>query len=495
MRGNTLLYGMAGSGKENFIMTMIYSAMCLYTPEDINFYILDFGAEILKIYNNSNYVGDVIQIDEEEKVGNLYKMITNIMEKRKNLFSNYGGSFFSYNAKSGMKEPSIIVIINNYETYQDTYEKYEDTLNIITRECTKYGIYFFITCNTPNGLRFKLKQNFSLIYSLQQNNDDDYSTILGNVGKNYPSKIFGRGIIKQDAVYEFQTASVDTNEKINETIESKISETNSKYSKKAKHVPVLPTKVNYESVEESYDQNSFDVIIGIEKKDLNVSSYNFKKNLINIVTANDCFVMKDFVNALLCQLKVNGAYQTMVIDSEAVELNDNTMEKLAIEKNDFNQIFEKLLKYQNDCYDLYVKNGYNISVLRNQKPILLVINGIEDFISKLSSDNKAKANDFFTKAKDLGIINFILVDSIDKIKKYEYESWFKDGVNPNDGIFIGDGINDQFTLKISVRTPEIKESIDDDFLFVINRGKPVLVKYISDFSINKDEEEDILDID
>ncbi|HIU40155.1 MAG TPA: type VII secretion protein EssC [Candidatus Aphodocola excrementigallinarum] len=494
-RGNTLLYGATGSGKENFIMTMIYSSMCLYSTEEINFYILDFGAEVLKIYDTSNYVGDVIQIDEEEKIGNLYKMINSLMEKRKSLFSSYGGNFFNYNLKSGKKEPSIVVIINNYEAYQDTYEKYEDTLNVITRECTKYGIYFFITCNTPNGLRFKLKQNFSLIYSLQQNNDDDYSTILGNVGKNYPSKIFGRGIIKQDAVYEFQTASVDTNEKINETIEAKISETNSKYNIKAKHVPVLPLKVTYESVEESYDQNSFDVIIGIEKKDLNVSTYNFKKNLINIVTANDCFVMTNFVNALLNELKLNTAYQTMLIDSEAVEINDNTMSNLAVEKNDYNQIFEKLLKYQVDCYNLYVQNGYNISVLRNQKPILLVINGIEDFISKLSSDNKAKANDFFTKAKDLGIINFILVDSIDKIKKYEYESWFKDGVNPNDGIFIGDGINDQFTLKISVRTPEIKESIDDDFLFVINRGKPVLVKYISDFSINKDEEEDILDID
>ena len=126
--------------------------------------------------------------------------------------------------------------------------------------------------------------------------------------------------------------------------------------------------------------------------------------------------MTNFVNALLNELKLNTAYQTMLIDSEAVEINDNTMSNLAVEKNDYNQIFEKLLKYQVDCYNLYVQNGYNISVLRNQKPILLVINGIEDFISKLSSDNKAKANDFFTKAKDLGIINFILVDSIDKIK-------------------------------------------------------------------------------
>ncbi len=494
VRGNTLLYGMAGSGKENFIMTMIYSAMCLYTPSDINFYILDFGAEILKIYNSSNYVGDVIQIDEEEKIGNLYKMINNLMEKRRNLFSSYGGSFISYNSKSNKKEPSIIVIINNYETYQDTYEKYEDTLNIITRECTKYGIYFFITCNTPNGLRFRLKQNFSLIYSLQQNNDDDYSTILGNVNKNYPSKIFGRGIFKQDMVYEFQTASVDTNENINNVIESKISETNSKYNEKAKRVPVLPSKVTYESIEENYNKNSFDVIVGIEKKDLNVSSYNFKRDLINVITANDCFIMKDFINAFLCQLKVNALYQVMAIDAEAVEIKDNTKEGLVIEKNDINQIFEKLLKYQNDCYDLYVKNGYNTQVLRNQKPILLVINGIENFISKLSSDNKLKVKEFFTKSKDLGIINFILIDSISKIKKVEYEAWFKEGFNANNGIWIGEGINDQFTIKIAVRTPEIKESIGDDFCFVVYRGKPVLVKYVNDFSINSSDE-DIFDLE
>ena len=102
-KGNTLIYGAPGSGKENFIMTLVYEAMNLYTPEDINFYIMDFGAEILKIFKSSPYVGDVIQIDEEEKIINLYKMLNNMMEQRKNLFSNYGGNFFNYNVKSGFK--------------------------------------------------------------------------------------------------------------------------------------------------------------------------------------------------------------------------------------------------------------------------------------------------------------------------------------------------------------------------------------------------------
>lgn len=104
-------------------------------------------------------------------------------------------------------------------------------------------------------------------------------------------------------------------------------------------------------------------------------------------------------------------------------------------------------------------------------------------------------NDFFSKAKDLGIINFVLIDSIDKIKKIEYETWFKDGFNASDGIWIGDGINDQFTLKVSVRTDEVRESTEDEFCFVLKRGKPVLVKYISDFTNKVDDEDEMLELD
>lgn len=493
-KGNTLIYGAPGSGKENFIMTLVYESMSLYTPEDINFYIMDFGAEILKIFKPSPYVGDVVQIDEEEKIVNLYKMLNNMMEQRKNLFSNYGGNFFNYNAKSGSKVPTIIVILNNFEAYQDTYEEYEDTLNVLTRECSKYGIYFITTCNTPNGMRFKIKQNFSQIYCLQQNNEDDYSTILGNVNKSYPSKLFGRGIIKAENVYEFQTASIDTQDKTNEIIESKIKEDKQTYKIKAKPVPILPQVVNYEAIEDSLNESSMDVIVGIEKKSLDVSYYNFTKNLINVVAANEPSIMNDFTNAFINQLKMKTVFQTMVVDAGEMDIYEETKKGVVYEENDYNRIFEKILKYENDCYNLYVNNNYNLGVLKNQKKILFIINGIDGFKNKLSVENQGKINDFFSKAKDLGIINFILIDSIDKIKKVEYETWFKEGFNASDGIWIGDGINDQFTLKVSVRTDEVRETVEDEFCFVLVRGKPVLVKYVSDFNAKEKEADEMLEL-
>ncbi len=479
-KGNALLYGAAGSGKENFIETLIYSAMKLYTPEEVNFYIMDFGSEIFNIFKTSPYVGDIVTLEENEKIKNLFKMILTMLEQRKKIFSSFGGNYYNYVVKSGNTLPNVIIILNNYEAYSDTYSEYDDQINAITRDCSKYGIYFFVTCNTPNGMRFKLKQNFSNIYSLQQNNEDDYSSILGNVNKNYPSKIFGRGIIKLGSVYEFQTASVNVRENIEETIEKECKNASIKYKYKAKKIPTIPKIVTYEDVKESYDA-SLNMVIGIEKNTLEVFKYDIKKNLINVITTSDSSILNNFANAFLSQLKRVKNTTLMVISAKNLEIKENIKRNIIYEENDFNGLFSKILKFEEECYSLYKQNGFNKQILSNQKPLVIVISGIEELKLKLNEENKSRLGEFFTKLKVLDIINFIIMDDVESVKKFEYESWFKEGFNPNEGIWIGNGISDQFTLKTIVRTPELKENITDDFCFVLVRGKPSLVKYLNEF--------------
>ena len=478
--GNTLLYGAAGSGKENFIMTLIYSAISLYKPEEINFYIMDFGAEILGVFKNSNYVGDVVKLEEEEKVKNLFKMLSSTIDQRKNLFSQYGGNYYSYVSKSGKTIPNIVVVLNNYEAYQETYSNYDDLINSLTRDCSKYGIYFIVTCNTPNGMRFRLKQNFSNLYVLQQNNLDDYVAILGNTNKTYPSKIYGRGIIKTDVVYEFQTASVDVKENINETVESLINKTNNEYKYKARRIPTLPKVVTYDDVKEEFDATT-NMVIGIERNSLDVFKYNIRKNLINVITASDGSIMNNFINAFISEIKAINGINSIVISADTFDVKQSIKEGIIFEENNYNGIFEKIFKFVMDCYKFYEQNNFKREALLSQKPLILVILGIDSFITKLSDNNKKDINELFNKAKELEIINFVIFDEIAKIKKYEYEPWFKSGFNSNEGIWIGGGINDQFTLKPLVRTPELRETISDDFCFALVRGKPVLVKYITDF--------------
>ena len=491
-RGNTIIYGATGAGKENFLMTLIYESLNLYSSEEINYYIMDFGSELLNRFSSSNYVGDIITIDEEEKILNFYKMINKIIEERKNILINYGGSFNNYNLNNkNNKIPNIVIIINNYEVYYDTYEEHEDILNAITRECLKYGIYFILTCNTPNGVRFKLRQNFSQIFCMQQNSEDDYSAVLGNTNHIFPSRLYGRGIVKYDNIYEFQIASIGTQDDINDLIDKMIESTNKKSEYKAKKVPILPDVVDYNYVSDYINVNSSEVIIGVEKQSLDISRYNFKKFLINVISANDISIMTSFSNALVSQLKQNNTFVPMVINATDIEFYDYVKSGITFEENNFNSLFERILKYENDCFELYKNNNYDINSLKRQKPILLVIFGIENFISKINPDNLVYIEDFFDKCKDLGIINFLIVDQVDSIKSIEYENWFKNNYVAGNGIWIGSGFEDQYLIKIITRTDEVKEDAPDDFCFVVNRGKPVLVKYVSEFKINDAETLDI----
>ena len=480
--GNVIVYGASGSGKENFITTLIYSSMLYYSPTEVNYYIIDFGSGALKVFEKSPIIGDIINNDDEEKIRNLFKMISKVVSERKRLFSDYNGDYLSYCKNSGKVVPNIIVIINNYELYQETYNQFDDLLVTFTRDCQKYGIYFIFTISTANGIRFKLKQNFSLEYVLQQNNPDDYTAILGNVSKIYPAKIFGRGIFKNDGIYEFQTALVSEKDNIQKQVKQMCELLSQKYQIKATPVPTLPEIVGFNDISSKYNKSD-NIIIGIEKDTLDVCDFNFNRNLCTIITGQDLEIMENFINNFVNQIIALNKEKLIIINSEEIELNDTYKKFYDYYDSDYNKVFEKLYELSKNIKEKYENNNYDKEIFKNVKKMTCILIGLESFKNKLNLENKNLFEEVFNNLNDLDVIQFIFIDSLDGIKKSELESWFKNNVNLSDGIWIGNGINDQFTLKISQKIPEMRENVEDGFCFVVNKGKIKYVKYIENFEL------------
>ncbi len=483
--GNALIYGASGSGKENFITTLIYSSMISYSPEEVNYYIIDFGSGSLKMLSDSPIVGDIINSDSEEKINNLFKMVATLIEQRKKLFADYNGDYETFIKNSGKKVPNIVVIINNYEAYDELYDSLQDELNLLSRECTKYAIYFILAVNSPNGVRYKLKQNFALTYALGQNNEEDFITILGSVNKKYPDKKFGRGIIKTDDVYEFQTASAAFKDTLNTFVRSKCAEYLNKYPNKAKKVPILPETVTYNDIKEEFGKNK-ELVIGIEKEELNICKFDMNKNLVNLITSIDFLSMNHFINPLINQIIGAKIAKLMVINADEMNIDMKYTSKYQYVNSNFDNIFEQLYNYITSNNEKYIANNYNRDIFNNTEKIYCMIIGLDAFKNKLNDEHKKVFEDIFVKAKDLGIINYIFVDSVDNIKKSEYESWFKTCVNANNGIYLGNGINDQYTIKISQKIPSMKLDVPNNFCFVIKRGKPYYVKYVEVLNLKVD---------
>ena len=145
-------------------------------------------------------------------------MILQIIEERKKIFVDYNGSYDFYINHGGKQIPLIVVIINNVEGFLDTYNEYEELMGQLTRDCLKYGVVFILSTSGTNTVRYRLRQNFKQNVVLQFNDPTDYGSILAGVRKKEPSKIYGRGLISLDGIYEFQTAYSYKEEKLTEFI-------------------------------------------------------------------------------------------------------------------------------------------------------------------------------------------------------------------------------------------------------------------------------------
>ena len=73
--GSLLIFGNPGSGKENLLMTIIYSTCMYHSSDEVNFYILDFGAEVLKSFTSFPQVGEVVLVEESNKLKSLLLML------------------------------------------------------------------------------------------------------------------------------------------------------------------------------------------------------------------------------------------------------------------------------------------------------------------------------------------------------------------------------------------------------------------------------------
>ena len=87
--GNTLIYGNDGAERELLLNAIIYSTFKNYTSEEVNMYIVDYGSESLRVFQDLPQMGNMVFMGEDEKFNNLLKMIRNELQYRKKLFINY----------------------------------------------------------------------------------------------------------------------------------------------------------------------------------------------------------------------------------------------------------------------------------------------------------------------------------------------------------------------------------------------------------------------
>ncbi|MCM1191148.1 MAG: type VII secretion protein EssC [Butyrivibrio sp.] len=473
--GNVLIFGAAGSGKEMMLGAILYSLYRNYTPAELNAYILDFGAETLKMFESAPHTGSVMIDGESEKISGLVSMVEKEMKYRKKLFAEFGGDMSRYNVSGNDRVPYILVIVNNYSHFYESYERYEDTMISLTRECPKYGIYFILTATNTAAVRYRMLQNFRQMYVMQMNDKSDYASILGNTGGVVPPAVKGRGILKKDETYVFQTAHIVGEE---EDLLSFIKQfaadlTQRSEGARARQISVLPRFVS--GLDGANNMNSFEQLpLGIS-----CSSCDYLK--INAVEKNVLLIMSEqegdalhYAGGLIETVSAVPDIRTIVFNGggKLGELLD-----VAYEKADGD--------YENRIIELF-----NTAVLRNNNykdtggqptvdmnPMLVVINGYEKLKENLSEDGKDKLMAILDKVEGFCNIYFVVCDGYRAVNRYYMDEWVGNRCG-GEGVWVGDGIENQMRLTIAVRTKELRRGMDSQTGFYVSGGSAKLMRLV-----------------
>ena len=495
--GNVIVYGSSGNGKAMFIESICYSLLEEHTPREVNIYILDFGAETLTAFSEAPHIGDVILSFETEKVNNLFKLMLGKLETRKKLLSQFGGDMLQYNRQAEKPEPNLVVIINNYAAFTELYEEKSGEISYLTREGVKYGIYFILTCTGVNNVKFSLLQNFKQLYCLQLNNIDDYSTVVGKTEGMFPEKFKGRGLFRRDkdSLLEFQTACITNEEPPYGFIREYAKKCAGKYSGAAAvSVPVLPETVTEQFLAPYIDSDNLCRLpIGVEKETLGIAYYNFAESPVNLVLSVNQ-EWQDFTGALgslaanCCEIK------TMILAPTGKSPIPSSAEKLQI-FNDIDScvtavhdIFSIVLTRNNEYKDKLSAGG----TLPQFDPVFVIIQSISLLKTMLerykpAEDIKKETDDdtplnrlqlAMAKCAKAYNVHFVIAESLNSLTPFTVESWYKEHINGNNGIWVGSGINTQYRLTLSKKPPDYSAELEPDFGFIVNGAAAIHVKFL-----------------
>lgn len=398
----------------------------------------------------------------------------------------HGGDYASYIISSGKTLPSIVVAINNFAAFTEAYEEKEEAVSYLSREGTKYGVYFVLTALGTGAVRFRLLQNFKQLLVLQLNDETDYSSVVGKTDGLFPSKLKGRGLIKRDELYEFQLAGLTTDEVPFAFIQETCKELARKWNgETAKKVPILPDNVNVEFLRDYVDTNKkLNIPVGVERSSLNVHYYPFYAAYINMIMSAG-LEYTEFVSALTALVgtatEVNGIVFDMlkVVGDTTGAMCVYTTAKECEEQ--IAKLFELVL-YRNNTYKEAIEKGDRVEKFEH---LFVLINSLAMLKAALSDQGKEKLALILEKGAKEYNINIVVAEQVKNISSVSFEKWYKANVSPSDGLWIGNGITEQYQMKANKTTSEMYEEITSEFGYSLIKGKCVKLKLLN----NRAEEE------
>ncbi len=292
---NLMIIGSSQSGKTNMLQDIVRSLTTHFSPDEVNIYIIDFASMVLKNFEKLNHVGGVVCPSEDEKLKNLFKLLNDEIDRRKEKLMSVGVSSFTAYKEAGATDlPLIVLLIDNLSALKELYFQDDDELLGLCREGLAVGISVVIANSQTAGIGYKYLSNFSSRIAMFCNDSNEYSSLFDHCSERVED-IPGRCIIKIDnSFYECQSYLAFKGEKEIDRVQNikrYVADTNAvNRNAFAKRIPLIPASLTEAYMIEqlgNYMQEGFSVVAGVDYATVSPYVVDFSAIGLLAVTGRD----------------------------------------------------------------------------------------------------------------------------------------------------------------------------------------------------------------
>lgn len=287
--GHVAVFGASGWGKTTLLRSVVAGLTSIYSPEELHLYFLDFGGRGLDIFRMLPHTAALILPSETERVQRLLRRLDNIIEQRRQAFSqSQVNNLSEYNLReTAVPLPAVLVLLDNFAEFRESYPDELDKFAAIAREGRAYGIHLLVTAEQVTVIPPKIYSLFTERLALRLAEASEYSGIVGR-GVPELTEVIGRGFVRYERTpLEFQVAlPVDVEPIAENAALSSLSEEMAECWSGAKPEPieVLPAVVPLRSLVSVSPNGRVQPMIGMWDADLKPAYLDTKAKPHFIVT-------------------------------------------------------------------------------------------------------------------------------------------------------------------------------------------------------------------
>jgi S-DNA-T family DNA segregation ATPase FtsK/SpoIIIE len=200
--GHAAIVGAPRTGKSTAVRTLLTSLALLHTPEEVQFYILDFGGGTLSSMDGLPHVGGTAARLQGDRVRRTVAEVRTLLEQRERSFTDQGiDSIATYRRRVASGEirgdgfGDVFLVVDGWLTVRQDFEELESVITSLAQRGLGYGIHVVVTTNKWSEFRPAIRDLFGTRLELRLG--DPYESEVGRAAAtNVPENAPGRGLTR-----------------------------------------------------------------------------------------------------------------------------------------------------------------------------------------------------------------------------------------------------------------------------------------------------------